>query len=116
MRCWPRSVRNVGDAARGAITTPIPAGEAFFAGHFPGNPLVPAVVILDYVVAAIERAFGAQRALSRIDSVKFLGPLRPGDELTIELEPTSATTVRFKCRSGDRAVAAGVLTHQPRTT
>jgi 3-hydroxymyristoyl/3-hydroxydecanoyl-(acyl carrier protein) dehydratase len=114
--CWPRSVRIMGDAARDAITATIPASEPFFAGHFPGNPLVPGVAILDYVVAAIEQRSGVQRALQRIDSVKFVGALRPGEALTIELEPAGADTIRFKCRCGDRAVATGVLTLQARTT
>jgi 3-hydroxymyristoyl/3-hydroxydecanoyl-(acyl carrier protein) dehydratase len=86
------------------------AEEPYFAGHFPGNPLVPGVVILDHVITAIERHFGAARSPVRIDSVKFLWPLRPGDELTIELEPTAGTQVRFTCRCGKRAVAMGLTT------
>ncbi len=43
-------------------------------GHFPGNPVVPGVVLLDCVAAAIERVRNAR--LARIDVVKFLAPLR----------------------------------------
>jgi len=89
--------------------------EPFFAGHFPGNPLVPGVVILEYVVEAVAQRCGTDRSPQQIQSIKFLGPLRPGEELTIELELTSGTAVRFKCRAGDRPIAVGAMTMRPET-
>jgi 3-hydroxymyristoyl/3-hydroxydecanoyl-(acyl carrier protein) dehydratase len=88
----------------------IPVDAPYFAGHFPGDPLVPGVVILERVIEEISRRAGAPQWAERLEAVKFLAPLRPGDELSIDLESAAdATTVRFECRSGVRSVAQGLI-------
>jgi 3-hydroxymyristoyl/3-hydroxydecanoyl-(acyl carrier protein) dehydratase len=96
----------VADTARIVID----AGEPFFAGHFPGDPLVPGVVILERVIEEIVRRAGARRWPRRFDAVKFLSPLRPGAVLTIELDTIDTASVHFRCRSGKTVVAAGTVT------
>lgn len=54
-------------------------------GHFPGRPVVPGVVILDRVLAAIEAAHGPLGAL-RLPQAKFAQPLLPGQVARIELQ------------------------------
>jgi 3-hydroxymyristoyl/3-hydroxydecanoyl-(acyl carrier protein) dehydratase len=99
----------------GATRIRIEAKERYFAGHFPGDPVVPGVVVLEHVIDVISRRGAAKPLTSgvtrvrRIDGVKFLAPLRPGDELDIELEPVEAGTVRFVCRCADRLIATGTL-------
>ena len=51
-------------------------------GHFPGNPIVPGVVLLDRVAAALEKR-GAR--LARIGVVKFLTPLKPDQDATLAI-------------------------------
>lgn len=67
------------DSASAATITErfdIDAQHPSLPGHFPGNPVVPGVVLLDRVAAALEKAgFGPLR---RINAVKFLAPLLPG--------------------------------------
>ena len=67
----------------------IPHDHPCLPGHFPGRPIVPGVVVLDRVLAAIEAghggALGALGAL-RMPQVKFAQPLLPGEEARIELE------------------------------
>lgn len=68
----------------------IPADHPALAGHFPGNPLVPGVLLLDAAWAHVcERRRGV---LAGMPSVKFLAPVRPGEavELRVELTPTAA--------------------------
>lgn len=88
----------------------IAGDEPCLQGHFPGNPLVPGVVILERVAEQIARRDGQARAPSRIDAVKFLSPLRPGEPMTIEVQATDFRTVRFTCSVGARCVATGVMT------
>ncbi|PYI54096.1 MAG: hydroxymyristoyl-ACP dehydratase, partial [Verrucomicrobia bacterium] len=45
-------------------------------GHFPGTPIVPGVVILDEIVAALTE-WRKDSHLTVIRAVKFLVPLRP---------------------------------------
>jgi 3-hydroxyacyl-[acyl-carrier-protein] dehydratase len=62
----------------------VPADHPTFAGHFPGQPLLPGVVLLSEALEAILRdapaALGPQ---PRISAVKFLAPVRPGASLEV---------------------------------
>jgi len=83
----------------------IPADHPALPGHFPGDPVVPGVVLLDQVVAAIEAVHGALPAL-RLPQVKFVQPLLPGEAAEIALEG-EAPRWRFRVtRQGD-AIASG---------
>ncbi len=78
-------------------------------GHFPGDPLIPGVVILDQVEQALAAALGAGR-IAQLPAVKFVSPLRPGEALTIGAEPTQRPgRYRFVCSSGERPIAEGQL-------
>jgi len=76
-------------------------------GHFPGNPVVPAVVLLAEVAAAIEAAMGPQAQLRGLPSVKFLAPLAPAERFRIVLEPLAPPLVRFSLVRDGRPVATG---------
>jgi 3-hydroxymyristoyl/3-hydroxydecanoyl-(acyl carrier protein) dehydratase len=83
------------------------------AGHFPGNPIVPAVVLLERVAEAIGNAFGPQARLVRLASVKFLSPLAPGERFRIVLERSDPAVVRFSLVRGGKAFASGVAEIAP---
>jgi 3-hydroxymyristoyl/3-hydroxydecanoyl-(acyl carrier protein) dehydratase len=80
-------------------------------GHFPGRPLVPGVVLLDRVVAAIEAAHGPLGPL-RLPQVKFMQPLLPGEEACIQLEG-DAPRWRFRVLRGDTLLASGEVVAGP---
>lgn len=88
----------------------IAADHPGLAGHFPGNPIVPGVMLLDEVL----RAFAAWRPTDRpmgIPQVKFLAPLRPEQPFTIRLKESGGDEVRFDCLGeDDRLLARGHLT------
>jgi 3-hydroxymyristoyl/3-hydroxydecanoyl-(acyl carrier protein) dehydratase len=75
-------------------------------GHFPGRPVVPGVVILDHVLAAIERAHGPL-ATMRLPQVKFVQPLLPGETAEIALEPLDGPRWRFRVLRGAVVLASG---------
>ena len=85
----------------------VPHDHPSLAGHFPGNPVVPGVVVLDHVVAAIEARHGPLPPL-RLPQVKFLAPLRPGEEAEVALEGDGRRW-RFRVARGDVVLASGEI-------
>jgi len=83
------------------------------AGHFPGAPVLPGVVLLAWVMqAAAGLADAPGDGRWTVEAVKFLGPVGPGHRLHIALSP-QAGGVRFEVHHGDRPVARGRLTPLP---
>lgn len=94
------------------MTFTVPADHPALPGHFPGRPVVPGVVVLDHVLAAIECMHGNDLGPLRLPQVKFVRPLLPGETARIELDalaPTAdgAPRWRFRVLHGDAPVATG---------
>jgi len=88
----------------------IRANHPSLAGHFPDQPLVPGVLILDEVLAALrDRRKDCQFAA--IPAVKFLRPLEPERRFTIRFSASAedASNVNFCCHIEDRVIAEGKL-------
>lgn len=88
----------------------IAASHPALAGHFPGNPVVPGVVLLERVCAVVESRSGLR--VTGIPQVKFLHPLRPGESVELRIE-RSATGARFSVRHERELVATGLLELAP---
>jgi 3-hydroxymyristoyl/3-hydroxydecanoyl-(acyl carrier protein) dehydratase len=72
-------------------------------GHFPGRPVVPGVVLLDRVAAALERDGGR---LARLGAVKFLAPLLPEQDAELHLQRDGAR-VRFRIERDGVPILSG---------
>ena len=88
----------------------IAADHPAFPGHFPGRPVVPAVVLLAEVLAAIEQATSRPPQAWTLLNAKFLAPVGPGDEVVIAHEATATGGRKFDVRLGHAVVATGLLT------
>ena len=88
----------------------IHANHPTLPGHFPGAPLVPGVVILDEVLAALIE-WRQDSQLTGIRLVKFLAPLTPEQAFTISFSAKNARApeINFCCRAGDRVIVEGRL-------
>jgi 3-hydroxymyristoyl/3-hydroxydecanoyl-(acyl carrier protein) dehydratase len=84
------------------------------AGHFPGRPIVPGVVLIDRAILFAERLLGCADVCWEIANAKFPSPVGPGETLTFRLEVGGGGAITFSARAGGRAVASGSLI-QPRT-
>lgn len=82
----------------------VSANEGFFQGHFPGEPIMPGVLILEAMAQA-----GAVMIISAnpeyksklfyfagLDKVRFRKPVRPGDQLVMKVKLQKQRGVFFK--------------------
>ena len=95
---------------------PIAANHPAYSGHFTGQPVLPAVVLLDAVVHELQCPERGTTSGWDINSAKFQSPVRPGEALTLEHETQPNGSVRFAIRTADRAVASGILVPSRRLT
>lgn len=87
----------------------VPADHPAFAGHFPGTPILPGVVLLDVTLHAIANVAGLEPHACEIGAVKFLSPVKPGDELEIRYDFLTGGAVRFDITAGLRKIAGGSI-------
>jgi 3-hydroxymyristoyl/3-hydroxydecanoyl-(acyl carrier protein) dehydratase len=88
---------------------PIPADHPAYAGHFPGQPILPGVVILDASLRAIAEHAGRTAVRWRIEHAKFKSPVAPGEALTLEHDGAPGGPVRLTVRAGARVVAVAEI-------
>src|SRR5919106_331757 len=88
----------------------IAADHRSLPGHFPGTPIVPGVVILDEILAALTQ-WREDSHVTVIGAVKFLLPLNPDQPFTVCLAASDDTEgqIDFRCRVEERVIVEGRL-------
>jgi 3-hydroxymyristoyl/3-hydroxydecanoyl-(acyl carrier protein) dehydratase len=79
-------------------------------GHFPGSPVVPGVLLLEAVAAALPQHAGTARRVTGFPVVKFLAPLLPEHEFEIVFSAKRAGQMAFEIVASGERVASGTLT------
>jgi len=83
------------DETRIVCTKTFSGGEDFFAGHYPGYPLVPGVLLCEAAMQAgaillsrhfAEEAAGRVPVATRMNDVRFKRMVRPGETIRMEVE------------------------------
>jgi len=95
-------------AEAGARSFVVPAGHPIFAGHFPGRPIVPGVMLLEWVLEDIARVRACAPSALRIREVKFFAPLEPGNRAELHFE-LAAARCSFSIQHGTVTIARGIL-------
>lgn len=110
-------VLDIVDGERITALKNVTFNEPFFTGHFPGVPVMPGVLMVEAMAQAggilmfnsLEDKESKIAMLMGVDKCRFRKPVRPGDQMIIEVE-----VLRFRSRVGkmkgrtmvDGAVAA----------
>ena len=96
--------------------------EPFFAGHFPGTPVMPGVLIVEAMAQAggvlllteIEDRESKLVLFTGIERAKFRRPVVPGDQLRLEVTVTAwrgnAGRMLGKAYIGDKVACEAVIT------
>lgn len=79
---WAKGVKNV------------TRNEWFFAGHYPGEPIMPGVLILESIAQmsafAVERADSDEKPsvgmIAQVRGIRLLAPVVPGDQVELYFE------------------------------
>ncbi len=119
---WIDRVEQMEPGARCIALKFVDPAEPFFAGHFPGDAILPGAFLIEAAAqaagvmlgqAAGESAPKGERRLAAVSRFKFLVPVRPGDELRIETETIASvgpmTAVKATVSVAGVVVAAGEL-------
>ncbi|HJW81088.1 MAG TPA: hypothetical protein VJ396_02495 [Acidiferrobacterales bacterium] len=93
------------------MKTRIPASHPALPGHFPGQPVVPGVVLLDLVQAALCETIRGAR-ITGLPSVKFLAPLRPEEDVEITVSPKSPGNAGFDICRDKLPIVTGSLRYE----
>ena len=89
------------------VTQTISSDHPALAGHFPGNPIVPGVLLLHRVCRAVVATHG--RRIAAVPAVKFHAPLQPAQSFDIVLAAPLGNRIAFRVCRGETLIASGTL-------
>jgi 3-hydroxymyristoyl/3-hydroxydecanoyl-(acyl carrier protein) dehydratase len=73
-------------------------------GHFPGNPIIPGVTLLNAAMLAMDIK------PHQMQGAKFLRPVRPGDTVQLAWETSPNGEIKFACTLAGLPVLTGSVT------
>lgn len=78
--------------------------QLIFQSHFPGNPILPGICIIQLAVEHAEHEMGISLSLMGVKNVKFLSPITPNILKSIHCELSSVT------KDGDTVTFRAIIT------
>ncbi|MBN1531143.1 MAG: hypothetical protein JXA20_00635 [Spirochaetes bacterium] len=113
-------IKNIGFGDTGGATAQveIPESSPWFAGHFPGFPLLPGIAQIHMAFGLIresELREGREVAIAEIKKVRYRKMITPGSSVTLSVLRNAENPLRygFSITSGDETAAQGTIIIRP---
>lgn len=90
----------------------IPRSHPALAGHFPGNPIVPGVAILDCVVQQLPPFLQDTVRVTGFATIKFIAPLAPEVEFEIQFQRKGEGQAAFEVLAAGGKIALGTVAYE----
>ena len=94
----------INEASLANATIIINASHRIFEGHFPGQPVVPGVCMMQIVKDLLEKAVSKETRLVRADHLKFLSVINPIDNNLANVE------LKYKMNGSEIDMSASIAT------
>ena len=107
---FPQATRREGKAGEASFTLRADAGLLAFRGHFPGNPILPGVVQVDWAIHFAVEAFGPLGGFRSIEQLKFMDIIHPDETIDLQLafDPAKGD-LRFGFHGPSGRKSAGII-------
>lgn len=90
----------------------VPSTLIHFSGHFPGLPILPGVVQIDWVVRYAAYYFAVRDGFQSLEQIKFLSMVRPGATLRLALaHDPGRGRITFRYHGGEHDYATGRIVY-----
>lgn len=100
------SQQQVGDELQ--LELVVPLDLAHFTGHFPGTPILPGVVQVDWAITLGQHLMSLPPRFAGMEVLKFQQLVRPGDRLSLTLRfDQERGKLHFAYRNGEAACSSG---------
>ena len=106
---WPRFLGHRRQDGSVIVELAVPEDLPLFAGHFPGAPILPGVILISWAATCAEAYLGWRGDSRGIDHLKFNAAVWPRETLQLTLSLTPTGGAKFEFQAGGKAKAAGVF-------